>query len=115
MTTVRLTATGLDVRFTAWEKALGLVRDVRVPLAAITGAEAVPAADSLAAVRGLRAPGLGVPGVRRLGTWRGRGRKALVSVRRGQPALRVRLTGQPWDELLLGTDDAAALAAALGR
>jgi hypothetical protein len=51
--------------------------------------------------------------VRKIGTWRGAGRRTLVSVRRGQPALRVRLDGQRWDELLVGTDDAAAVAASL--
>jgi hypothetical protein len=34
----------------------------------------------------------------------------MVSVRRGQPAVRVRLTGQRFDTLLVGADDAAAVA-----
>jgi hypothetical protein len=67
----------------------------------------------VAATQGLRAPGLGLPGLRKIGTWRGAGRRTLVSVRRGQPAVRVTLEGRRWDELLVGTDDAAAVAASL--
>ena len=33
-----------------------------------------------------------------------------MSVRRGQPAVRITLTGEKYDELLLGVDDAAAWA-----
>ncbi|MGR6965427.1 hypothetical protein ACU610_13265 [Geodermatophilus sp. URMC 61] len=93
------------------ERLLGLLRDLEVPLSAVQGVDVVP--DGLAATRGLRAPGLALPGVRKVGTWRRRGEKTLVSVRRGQPAVRVRLTGQRFDTLLLGVDDAAAVAATL--
>jgi hypothetical protein len=48
-----------------------------------------------------------------MGTWRRRGEKSLVSVRRGQPAVRIRLEGARYDTLLVGADDAAALAGAL--
>ena len=70
-------------------------------------------ADGLAAARGLRAPGLGLPGRRKIGTWRRIGERSLVSVRRGQPALRIALEGQRYDTLVSGTDEPAALAAAL--
>ena len=101
----------LSVRLTRAEKIAGLLRDVDVTLSAVRGVEVVE--DALAAPSGLRAPGLGLPGMRKIGTWRGIGRKTLVSVRRGQPAVRVRLEGQRWDELLIGADDAPALAASL--
>lgn len=77
------------------------------------GVQVVP--DGLAAVRGVRAPGLALPGRRKLGTWRGRGATRLVDVRAGEPALRVRLSGHRYDELLLSTSEAGALAAALRR
>jgi hypothetical protein len=107
MTTVVLLDDAVQLRFRTWEKVAGLIRDHEVPLSAITWAEVV--SDGLAATRGLRAPGLGVPGYRKIGTWRGRGHKSLVSVRLGQPAVRLRLQGQRFDELLVGADDAAAL------
>lgn len=102
-----LTETAVRLRFRAWEKVAGLIRDLDVPLEAVTSAELV--ADGLAGTRGLRAPGLGLPGYRKIGTWRGRGHKSIVSVRRHQPAVRLRLAGQRFDEVLVGSDDAAEL------
>ncbi|SFL33387.1 hypothetical protein [Geodermatophilus ruber] len=113
MATLRTTPQTLTVSLSRAEKLLGLLRDLEVPRSAVREVTVVP--DGLTATRGLRAPGLALPGVRQVGTWRGRGEKTLVSVRRGQPAVRVRLTGQRFDTLLLGTDDAAAVAGELTR
>ncbi|MGY1833392.1 hypothetical protein ACI8AA_23495 [Geodermatophilus sp. SYSU D01180] len=100
----------LRITLTPAERVLGLLRDLEVPLSAVRSAEVVP--DGLAAARGLRAPGLGLPGVRKIGTWRRRGGKAFVSVRRG-PAVRLELAGQRLDTVLLTVDDAPAVVAAL--
>ena len=108
MTTINLSGDRLEVRFRPLEKLAGLLRDLDVPTSAITSVTVEP--DGLAGAKGIRAPGLGIPGVRKLGTWRGRHRKAMVSVRRDQAAVRITLTGQKYDELLLGVDDAAAWA-----
>ena len=70
--------------------------------------------DGLSAVRGIRAPGLGLPG-RKVGTWRGREGTWLVSVRKAQPALSFRLTGQRYDGVLLGLDDATSYLGRLTR
>ena len=107
----RLTDDHLEIRFTPLERVLGLLRDVRVPLSSVRTVEVV--ADGVGAVRGLRAPGLSLPGVRHLGTWRGRDGKTLVAVRRGQAAVRIGLDGERWSALLLGTDDADQLAGAV--
>jgi hypothetical protein len=69
--------------------------------------------NGLAAPTGIRAPGLGLPGRLKLGTWRARGATSLVAVRRGQPAVRVGLVGQRYDYLVLGVDDAERLAGEL--
>ena len=111
MTTISLRQDRLSVRFTRTEKVLGLVRDHSFPLASVTSTRVEEV--GLQAVRGLRAPGLGLPGRWLVGTWRGHGR-TLVSVRRGQPALVVELTGQRFERLVLGTHDAADLAGRLG-
>ncbi|MGN6577166.1 MAG: hypothetical protein ACTHKG_15945 [Nocardioides sp.] len=108
MTTINLAGDRLQVRFRPLEKLLGLLSDLDVPTDAIGAVTVEP--DGLAAAKGIRAPGLGIPGVRKLGTWRGRHRKAMVSVRRGQPAVRITLAGEKYDELVLGTDDAAVWA-----
>ena len=108
MATLQLTDKILTVRLTRAEKFWGLLRDVEVPRSAVRDVEVV--ADGLAAARGLRAPGLGLPGRRKIGTWRRRGERSLVSVRAGQPALRIGLAGQRYDTLVIGTDGAAAIA-----
>jgi len=104
MTTMTVTPQTLRIQFTRLEKIAGLVRDLEVPLSAVRSVSVE--ADGLAAARGVRAPGLGLPGVRKVGTWRGRGRRALVSVRRDQPALRLSLEGSRFTEVLLGSDRA---------
>ncbi len=111
MTSITISDDAVRVRLPALSRIAGLLRDQVVPRAAVTSAEVVD--DGLVAARGLRAPGLALPGLRKVGTWRGRGVRRFVDVRRGQPALRLRLTGQQYDELLIGHHDAAALAARL--
>ena len=111
MATVTTTPQTLTVTLSRAERVLGLLRDLEVPRSAVQSVEVVP--DGCAATPGVRAPGLALPGLRRVGTWRGRGEKTLVSVRRGRPAVRVRLTGQRFDTLLLGVDDPAAVTGAL--
>ena len=113
MATVQLTPETLTVHLSRGEKVLGLLRDLTVPRSSVTAVEVVP--DGLSALRGIRAPGLGLPGLRAIGTWRRRGERSLVSVRRGQPALRLGLTGQRVDTVLVGLPDPAAAAAELTR
>jgi len=110
MATMQRTATTLQVSFTRAEKLAGLVRDVQIPLTAVLDAEVVQ--EPMSTLRGLRAPGFALPGIRKIGTWRGHGERVLVSVRAGQPAVRIRLAGGS-DSLLIGADDAAQLAALL--
>lgn len=108
---MHVTDSALTLRFTRREKIAGLLRDLRVPRSAVRSVEVV--ADPISAMRGLRAPGLSLPGVRKVGTWRRPGERTLVCVRRGQPAVRIRLDGQRHDTLLIGADDADVLAAAV--
>ena len=111
MTTIDIRSGSLVVALTRGEKVAGLLRDAAFPLTSVRSVEVVD--DGLAAVRGLRAPGLGLPGRRMIGTWHGREGRTLVSVRRGHPALRVTLEGERYRRLLLDVDDATATAAAL--
>ena len=111
MATLQPTSTTLSVRLRRGEKLGGLLRDLEVPLDSVRGVEVVP--NAMRAARGIRAPGLALPGVRKIGTWRRPGERTMVSVRHGQPAVRVRLEGQRFDTLLIGADEAAAVAAAL--
>ena len=69
----------LTVTLDRGERWWGLLPDLRVPLSSIVAVEVVR--DGRAAVRGMRAPGLGGP-KRRIGTWRAKDDKQYVSVRR---------------------------------
>ncbi len=114
MSTIRLDPTTVTVELTVWERIVALRGDVTVPRGDVTSVEVVP--DALAAARGVRAPGLGAPGIRKVGTWRARGSRTLVSVRRNQPAVHIRLgPSSDWDALLVGTDGAPAIVAQLAE
>ena len=103
-----MSSTELTVELTPPEKAAGLHGDVHVPLASITSVEIVP--DALAAAHGLRAPGLSLPGVRKVGTWQTRQGAEFVAARRGQAGVRLTLAGQRFVSVLLGDDGAGELA-----
>jgi len=111
MTTAHVTAEALQIRFTRREKIAGLIRDIDLPLAAVREARVVP--DGLAATRGLRAPGLGLPGYRLVGTWRRPGQKTIVSVNRGRPAVQITADYPRFDGLLLDVAEPEQLVAAL--
>jgi hypothetical protein len=111
MATIHINPDTLSVSFTRAEKIAGLLRDIEVPLTRIH-AVAVEN-DGLRAARGIRAPGLALPGRRKIGTWRRRGRRTAVSVRVGEPALRITLGDDKYSELLIGTPAAAHLVSQL--
>ena len=102
------------ITFSGWEKALGMVRDLEIPVAAIDAVEVAP--DGYDATVGLRAPGMSIPGVARSAPGAARGGYSstqLVSDQRGQPAVVISLRDKRYTDLIIGADDAAALAAGL--
>lgn len=113
MTRTRVEDDTLTLSFTTAEKFAGLLRDQLVPVTAVTHAEVVP--DGLEAARGLRAPGLALPGRRKLGTWRTGSGRALVAVQGHRPAVRLTLTGQRYASLLITTDAPDELVASLSH
>lgn len=90
------------------EKFWGLLGDLRVPVGSISAVDVAP--DGRKAVRGMRAPGLGGP-QRLIGTWRAKGNRQYVCVRRGQPAVRATLEGQRYRTVIVGSDDADGVVA----
>jgi len=111
MAAVQLTPTIVRVEFTTAEKVLGLLRDVTARRDQVT--DATVHTDPLAVIRGYRAPGFAVPARRKVGTWRRPGQRVAVAVTAGIPAIRLRLRGHRYDELVISHPDAAALSAAL--
>jgi hypothetical protein len=101
----------VDVRLTRAERLFALRGDHRFARRRIASVEVFD--DGLDATEGRRAPGLGIPGLRRIGTWRGRDGTQLVSVRRGQPAVRITLDGERYRAVVIGVDDPAPIRAAL--
>ena len=112
-----LVLTGEDLRVALTDREpLWALRqdDIVVPLSSIRAIRVMP--DGLRATQGLRAPGLGVPGRRKVGTWRARGRRTFVSVRQGQAAVFIRLRGRkPFDAILVGHDRADEMAALISQ
>lgn len=102
----------VTLHFSPAEKVLGILRDLDVPLVRVVSVELLR--HPWRAVRGWRT-GLGLPRVWLLGTWRWRGHRQLVDLRRGQPALRLRLAGSRYDEVLVSSPQAEDLLAQLRR
>lgn len=102
----------LRVRFSGLEQLATWRAEVRVPLTAVRTAEVVAA--PLRSTRGGRV-GFLISGVVKVGKWGlGTGMRQLVSVRRGVPGLLVKIDETAgFDEILISTDRADELAAAL--
>jgi hypothetical protein len=94
------------------EKAEGVHGDIRVPLSAVTAVRVVDSAwDGV--LRGVRAPGTGVPNVIAVGTRRGGFGKDFAAVHGKGPAIVVELEGAEYGRLVLTADGAEAMAAAV--
>lgn len=109
MVTISLEHDTLTIHLGPIERLFAVRGSVSLPLQHIASAESVP--DGLAAVTGIRAPGLGVPGWAKFGTWRRRDGGTIALVRGRGPALRIRSTAGPTRDVLVSTPHAAQLAA----
>ena len=98
----------VTLQLTPGEKVAGVHGDIEFPLSAVTSVEVVP--DALAAAHGLRAPGLSLPGVRKVGTWRTRDGAEFVVASAGQAGVRLHLQGEKLSSVLIGDADADELA-----
>ncbi len=97
----------------SWLEKLGAFRgDVRVPLRAVRAVEADP--EPWAALRGIRSPGTGIPGVIALGTRRYAGGRDFAALRGRGPAVRVDLDEQaPFGRLVVSVPDTENAVAAI--
>ncbi len=98
----------LVLRLSSVEKMEGLHGDVRVPLSAVTGARSVD--DVWQELRGMRAPGTGVPGTLAVGTWRGGFGKDFAVVHGHGPGVVVEVSGAEYARLLVSMADAEPIA-----
>jgi hypothetical protein len=113
MARIELSPAALHVRLGRLERLGAFHDDVTVPVADLVGATSVP--DVWTHLRGVRAPGTGIPGIIMLGTTRTDGLKDFCAVYRHGPGLVVELRDHEFARLLLTQEvgDAARLAAAI--
>jgi hypothetical protein len=102
MATLLVEGATVRIHLGPWERLGALRGDLVVPRSSVVSM--VPTDNVLGEVRGVRAPGYGLPGHAAIGTWRGRGFKDLVAVyykrRRG---LVITLQGQEYDRIVIST------------
>lgn len=93
MARILVTDDSLEVRLTGLDRLWALRRGITVPLSAVRGATADPGAA--AEPKGVRAPGLHLPGVAAVGTFHRAGDKTLYAVHSGRRAVVVQLDAGP--------------------
>lgn len=87
MADIQVAHNSLLVRLSPLEKIAALHRDIRVPLTSVYRVSVEP--NPYRALRGVRAPGTGIPGVLVLGTLRFRGGKDFVAIYGRRPVVRI--------------------------
>jgi hypothetical protein len=95
------------------EKAEGAHGNIRLPLSAVTAVRSVD--DPWTELRGIRAPGTGLPNVIAVGTRRGKFGKDFAAVHGKGPAVVVELEGVDYERLIVTLDDAAAQARSIAE
>lgn len=104
---VTITDGRLVVEPVGLDKLWGLRRRIEVPLTQVRGATYDPGATH--AGKGLRAPGLALPGVKWVGTFYRDGDKCYWNVRAGGQTVVIELADAPFARLYLTVGDARAL------
>ena len=114
MAKASITDNGLRVNI-GWFEALRAVQgSFELPLTNLRGATEDPKYLGVGEV-GLRSPGAGIPGLLADGKFRKNGQTILSLWRRGQEIVVVELVDAKWDRLVLGCDDAKALAIEINK
>lgn len=105
MATINVDPREVTVTLTPLERVFALRRSVRIPVAHLASVEVVD--DAYAAMTGLRAPGLGLPGYAKVGTWRRRSGATVGVVWGRGPGLRLRASSGRVRDVVVSLDDAA--------
>jgi hypothetical protein len=97
----------LIMRMTTLEHVEGVHQDIAVPLSSVQVVRV--SANVWSELRGIRAPGTGIPHVVAVGTRRGAFGKDFAAVHGTGGGVVVELNGQPYGRLVLTVDDPDAL------
>ncbi|MDT3446648.1 MULTISPECIES: hypothetical protein [unclassified Pseudofrankia] len=104
MAKVEVAGGRVEVVLSQKERLAALRGDVSAALGEIADVRVSP--HPFGELRGIRAPGTGVPAVIAIGTWRHRGGKDFVAIYRGRPAVVVVLApGSEFERLIIGVED----------
>jgi hypothetical protein len=106
MASITLDGDDLVVRLSRLEKLGAVSGDIRVPRRTVKDVRVTD--QPFAEIRGWRV-GSALPGVYAVGTWRAKGVKDFVAVRRGQRGVVVELAGAPFARLIVTTPDPEGL------
>jgi hypothetical protein len=109
----RLNVEGEDLvlNLSGWEKLEGFHGNIRVPVSSVRDVRCSD--DPWSELRGIRAPGTGVPGVIAVGTRRGGGSRDFAAVHGQGPAVVVELEGADYGRFVVTEEDAESAAADL--
>lgn len=107
MAKVTINPANLRVELTVAEQILGIHRSLTLPGKQVIGAQAL--GKRWWATLGLRI-GTGIPGLMIAGTFVRKGDWAYVSWKKGQKPLQINLSGNKYSRIVVGVDDAEALA-----
>jgi hypothetical protein len=94
----------LVVRLSPWERVGALRSEVRIPVATVRDVRATD--DPWSELRGIRAPGTGIPGMVALCTRRGSGIHDFAAVYGKRPAVVIEAEDAPFDRLVICCPDA---------
>ena len=106
MTTIELTDAELIVHVRGLDKVLSFKSEIRVPLAHVEGV--APASEEVAVAKGLRAPGISIPGLT-AGTFYGADGRAFWDVHDPDKAIVIYLQHDTFTKLIVEVDDPDAV------
>jgi hypothetical protein len=101
------TTQGLILKLSRWERLGSLHSDLMIPWENVESISSVE--DLWSQLRGIRAPGTGIPGVIMLGTARYRGAKDFCAVYKHHPGVIVVTKNEAYARLLVTTDQSVEL------
>jgi hypothetical protein len=98
----------LHLSLSGWEQLGSLHADIRVPLRHVVNVETY--GNPWRILRGIRAPGTGIPGIIMLGTMRWKKKKDFCAIYKRRPVLVVNLRDEAFARLIVTCDQPEQLA-----